>query len=370
MVGSTRALKAIPKDALERLWTGKETRLTLRHLYALGKHVDKAQNMNAKPFRIPTEFLCSELPIRYGHMLSLLHAHPQARSSPSITRVIDRYFQDAHKLTSLSIPGCEDEAQEFTHTLRTLRRRQCGSLLRLRHGLLTENLGNEAAQKPLHTFLDQCNGLGVGVNLLIGEHLCLNDKGHNLVQLINPTQVAESAILEARKYCADIHQVSPPQVQLVCKDDNLSTTYVPAHLHRVLFELLTNSLTATIKHGENTPVRLTLVKGEEDVTIRLSDRGGGICAREVHKAWRYHINPKHDALMEHDEDDAQVEMDVKRGLRFARLLARYFGGDLALISMEGYGTDTFLALSRDDAVTENYPLTQPMTSSFLKEAFI
>jgi hypothetical protein len=29
MVGSTRALKAIPKDALERLWTGKETRLTV-----------------------------------------------------------------------------------------------------------------------------------------------------------------------------------------------------------------------------------------------------------------------------------------------------------------------------------------------------
>lgn len=191
--------------------------------------------------------------------------------------------------------------------------------------------------------------------------MCLHDKGHNLVQLIDPVQVAQNAILEARRYCSETHQISAPQVQLVCKDPNLTTTYVPAHLHRVLFELLTNSLTATIKNKKDASVRLTLVKGAEDVTIKLSDEGGGISAREMQRAWRYHSNPEHHPLLDHDEDDAQVESDSKRGLRFARLLARYFGGDLALISMEGYGTDAFLSLSRDDAVTENYPFPQALT---------
>jgi pyruvate dehydrogenase kinase 2/3/4 len=32
------------------------------------------------------------------------------------------------------------------------------------------------------------------------------------------------------------------------------------------------------------------------------------------------------------------------GLPLSRLFARYFGGDLQLISMEGYGTDAFLHL--------------------------
>jgi pyruvate dehydrogenase kinase 2/3/4 len=184
-----------------------------------------------------------------------------------------------------------------------------------------------------------------------------------LVQLIDPVRVAQSAIFEARKYCSDVYKVSAPQVQLICKDPNLTTTYVPSHLHRVLFELLTNSLTATIKHEQNAPVKLTLVKGEEDVTIRLSDEGGGICARELQRAWRYHIDPNHQALLDHDHDDAQVEFDAKRDLRFARLLARYFGGDLNLISMEGYGTDAFLALCRDDAVRENYPFTMTPSES-------
>jgi len=34
------------------------------------------------------------------------------------------------------------------------------------------------------------------------------------------------------------------------------------------------------------------------------------------------------------------------GLPIARAYARYFGGDLSLMSMEGYGTDSFLHLSR------------------------
>ena len=34
------------------------------------------------------------------------------------------------------------------------------------------------------------------------------------------------------------------------------------------------------------------------------------------------------------------------GLPIARLYARYFGGDLQILSMEGYGTDAYLHLNR------------------------
>jgi hypothetical protein len=85
-------------------------------------------------------------------------------------KVANRYAYDTQMLTRLSVPATEAEESEFTQVLRTLRRRQCGSLLRLRQGLLTETSGDERAQGSLQTFLDRCNGLGVGVNLLIGNY--------------------------------------------------------------------------------------------------------------------------------------------------------------------------------------------------------
>ncbi|KAE8226828.1 hypothetical protein CF326_g7643, partial [Tilletia indica] len=43
------------------------------------------------------------------------------------------------------------------------------------------------------------------------------------------------------------------------------------------------------------------------------------------------------------------------GLPLARLYARYFGGDLKLISMEGYGTDVYLHLNRLSSSSEPLP---------------
>ena len=43
------------------------------------------------------------------------------------------------------------------------------------------------------------------------------------------------------------------------------------------------------------------------------------------------------------------------GLPISRLYARYFGGDLAVISMEGYGTDAYLHLNRLGNVQEPLP---------------
>jgi pyruvate dehydrogenase kinase 2/3/4 len=43
------------------------------------------------------------------------------------------------------------------------------------------------------------------------------------------------------------------------------------------------------------------------------------------------------------------------GLPLSRLYARYFGGDLRLLSMEGYGTDAYLHLSRLSDTEEPLP---------------
>ena len=59
---------------------------------------------------------------------------------------------------------------------------------------------------------------------------------------------------------------------------NLCIAYPPSHLYLILFELFKNSLRATVEtHNmvqELPVVKVMLVQGEQDVSVRVSDKVG------------------------------------------------------------------------------------------------
>jgi len=95
------------------------------------------------------------------------------------------------------------------------------------------------------------------------------------------------------------------------------------------------------------------------VTIKVSDEGGGIPRSGLASIWTYlYSTAKSQVKMEtlqDDEDGPAVLAGYGYGLPISRLYARYFGGDLQIISMEGYGTDAYLHLNRLGNVQEPLP---------------
>jgi pyruvate dehydrogenase kinase 2/3/4 len=222
---------------------------------------------------------------------------------------------------------------------------------------------NELDEGRTQRFFDRFYGISLGTNLLIGEHLALHDEGVNLVQKICPFQVAEKAMNDARSVCEKHFGRTVPEIKIISKDPSIHTTYISEHLHRILFEVLKNSLRATIDtHAASStlpPLKVIIANGGEDVSIKVSDEGGGIPISKMSRIWSYKmISGDGDRFSDAGEVKDYLELPLAgfgHGLPVARLTARYFGGDLNLVSMEGYGTDTYVSLSRDSSYPENFP---------------
>ncbi|RWV87622.1 hypothetical protein GW17_00050366 [Ensete ventricosum] len=86
------------------------------------------------------------------------------------------------------------------------------------------------------------------------------------------------------------------------------------------------------------PVRIIVADGIEDVTIKISDEGGGIARSGLPKIFTYLYSTAKNPLDENYEgvSDGVTMAGYGYGLPISRLYARYFGGDLQIISMEGY----------------------------------
>ncbi|QPG75088.1 hypothetical protein FOA43_002429 [Brettanomyces nanus] len=231
----------------------------------------------------------------------------------------------------------------------------------------------------VNQFLDRFYLSRIGIRMLIGQTIALNQQAQgnmysdDYVGIIclrtNVMEVAQDAIDAARFACEEHYDImEAPPVQLYCPED-LEFMYVPGHLVHMLFETLKNSLRATIEFHQrlhpNTaiedihypPVKIIVAEGLEDITVKVSDEGGGIPRSTIPLVWTYFYTSAEQRIEEYEPTYSSGSfkppfMGLGVGLPHSRLYARYFSGDLKLISMEGYGTDVYLHLNRLSSSSE------------------
>ncbi len=140
----------------------------------------------------------------------------------------------------------------------------------------------------------------------------------------------------------------------------------------IMVELLKNSMRATVEwHGVDAdfpPIKVIIADGNdnEDVVIKVSDEGGGIPRSNMKKIWSYLFTTADPSIQEgmvgvnsNEGVDQGIDSPLDGlgyGLPISRSYGRYFGGDLSIMSMEGYGTDTFVYLARLGNTREPLPI--------------
>ncbi|KAF4508408.1 hypothetical protein G6O67_004791 [Ophiocordyceps sinensis] len=261
--------------------------------------------------------------------------------------------------------------QRFAKTLHKIKRRHDGVVTTMAQGILEYKRRRQRMQinGTIQSFLDRFYMSRIGIRMLIGQHIALTDQSHHrdpiyvgvICTKTNVKDLAQEAIENARFVCEDHYGLfEAPRIQLVCSP-GLDFMYVPGHLSHMLFETLKNSLRAVVEaHGmdkQEFPVTKVIVaEGKEDITIKISDEGGGIPRSAIPLVWTYMyttVDRTPNLDPDFDKSDFKAPMaGFGYGLPISRLYARYFGGDLKLISMEGYGTDVYLHLNRLSSSSE------------------
>ncbi|KAJ3134308.1 hypothetical protein HDU90_005174 [Geranomyces variabilis] len=263
----------------------------------------------------------------------------------------------------------------------------------------------------VQAFLNRFHANRVGVRILIGHHLALSNpqsrRFPNHIGIVctqtDTIAVAQEAAEDAAEICEQNFGGVAPTVNIVVNDSGSHSScelvYIPSHMHHILFELLKNSMRATMMKyyphlasgagAETTaavdasstpaaaaaspvpssssststssssapisppPVTITITPTPTQITIRVSDTGCGIPRAQLANVMTYAYTTasggtKNSPRPQFTGSELEAPMaGFGYGLPLAKLYARYFKGDLAISSVFGVGTDVDLVLRRD-----------------------
>jgi len=136
--------------------------------------------------------------------------------------------------------------------------------------------------------------------------------------------------------------------------------FVPGHVQVILRSILRNAMSASVLHAQTSgtdvePVRVNVNHGRFGVFVTITDRGGGI--ENFDRIWSWGPTAWTQEELERDLSDEELEwadldesddsqplpmVPIGFGAPLARLVARYFGGDVQLRSLLGHGTTAYI----------------------------
>lgn len=344
--------------ALKAEQTG--TPLTVRELYSVGS---RALTAPVQTRLESAQWLHRELPVRLAHRVRELGELPYGLASmPSVASVRNMYQHSFAEILSCPAPNTRTREQEFSTLLENIRHRHDDVVMLIAKGVLElkEDCGRGGGDLEIRSFLDRFYMSRIGIRVLMSHHLALGNKTEGFAGIINtrcsPALLARDAA-DATRSLAYQHYGEAPDIEIRGNTD-LAFPYIDRHLFLCLFELLKNSLRATIETHRDAdvlpPVRVIIADGVEDVTIKISDEGGGFSRSEMKKVWTYLFTtarlPAAQLLAISDKHSHCNRPDpiagFGYGLPLSRQYARYWNGELGLSCMEGYGTDAYLHLSK------------------------
>eukprot|EP00467_Chlorarachnion_reptans_P012527 CAMPEP_0114524024 /NCGR_PEP_ID=MMETSP0109-20121206/21617_1 /TAXON_ID=29199 /ORGANISM="Chlorarachnion reptans, Strain CCCM449" /LENGTH=437 /DNA_ID=CAMNT_0001705405 /DNA_START=239 /DNA_END=1552 /DNA_ORIENTATION=- len=389
--------KALSKNVdviLGALATKKATPVSLRDLYRYGQ--DSSLRLHH------AQFLHREVPIRVSQRVMELRCLPfRLSESHGIREVIDNYTSYVLDLLTMDPPSNSDDLEMFQRYMQYLLQDNTEVVQTMALGVIQAKRDIDTKEhndfrRLVDLVLVRFFTARIGLRFIIEQFVSSAEYNPGFAGVIesfcNPVLIAQRAAEDASQLCRQ-HKDCSPRVLFHTPtqsfSDDLHFTYIPHHLHYMLTEILKNSMRATVEaHSPKVgfdgaampPIKVVFVAGNEDITIKVIDEGGGIPRSEIKPIWNFFHSTADapssvgagssedmghwfDVLHEKKRQEEGAGPSIPPsalagygvGLPLSRLFARYFGGDITITSMEGFGTDAYLHIPRLGSNCESLP---------------
>ncbi|KAJ1735081.1 [Pyruvate dehydrogenase (acetyl-transferring)] kinase 2, mitochondrial [Coemansia biformis] len=392
---------------LDRFTAQDPKKVSLRQLVLFGRQltVDK--------LIASANYVRSELPVRLAHRISDFQFLPYiAGTNPHLKMVYDLYWRAFDEFRKFPTIKTLDDNRRFCDNMKKNLLEHSQVIPQL--GMGVAECADLVGQNEIDLFMNQMLISRISRRTLAEQHIALSEqfdddlRAHlnllpsegfaklarappgfstqrigvvradcNLAQLINDCAMHAAGPFE------EAHHLPPgsaPQV-IVEGHTDAALMCIPAHVSYIIYELLKNSVGRVMERfagrlersdpaaasGEPAfpPIRVTICSSHSDIVVRVSDQSGGVSPEILPFVWsfthplkakhlrNFHAVRRMEARM--DEGDAAVSplMALGFGLPMSRIYARYWGGDVNVHSLPGYGVDAYVHLPRLGNAVEN-----------------
>jgi len=323
-------------------------------------------------------------------------------------------------LAMYSTPQTLAENNTFTETLEELVEKHANDIPTLAKGF--QECAKYMTNAQITEFLDGAIRNRISVRLIAEQHISLSralvEPGHynpGIVQTnCSPADMVRMCGSFVSELCNATLGAAP--TILIDGDEEAEFAYVPVHIEYIITEVLKNAFRATVEHhskdkgrGPLPPISVTLSApqrseaGPNYFSLRIRDQGGGVSPANVSQIFSYAFTTAGRGASGDDgsgggpyaaqqvggsaaigdggmgEGNLFGEITGKGlqtglgtiaglgyGLPMSRLYAKYFGGSLDLVSLEGWGCDVYLKLrcldEAGDANLDSFSTLQPINT--------
>ncbi|TYZ64678.1 hypothetical protein PybrP1_006366 [[Pythium] brassicae (nom. inval.)] len=336
----------------------------LAKLQAEPAGLQKWKEANSPLIITSAQLLHREVPIRLARRIVDLENLPdELPDAPSIVKLREQLLASFDELISHPLPRSLESEREFV----AIHRR-----LRVEHATMHAEVaaainGLSYAPQGLDEALDDFYNSRIGIRTLVDQHIAAQEPVPGFTGIVadkcSPVQIAKDVVAKASPVWAaslpDGQQLPAFHVE---GDASAVYRYIPQHIELIFSEVfknaVVNSLAATTSASSRPPpVTVLVAGGAHGVCIKVSDVGGGMTRQQANARFSYRqaaaarpassaADSKYDPVAAAlDRRASGLDASHSFGLRIASLHAKYFGGDLSLMPMEGHGVDAYIYMN-------------------------